>query len=120
MNPLPQLRIMIPMPVEDLTPSYIRHYVRAELETTVMDGFMHMYSDLLDDTDFYSYVLAHEARSKKSSHVPFMNEYDIKVLLSRLYRGHTGHVLDILKHQFRQRGFLVLIDEELHCWIYVG
>ena len=123
MNPIPQLRIMIPMPVEDLTPSYLRHYVRSSLQANVMDGFMYMYRDLLAEPDFYSYVVSREAVSNHTMNLvntPFMNEYDIKVLFSRLYRGHIGHGLNALIKQFRERGFVTMIDEELNCWIYVG
>lgn len=125
MNPLPQLRIMIPIPTVDVTPSYVRHFARTAIPEEAMNGFLYMYRDLMEDNDFYEYVISHDAMGNHAPMVipnttPFMNEYDIKTLFERLYRGHTGYALNALRRQLEERGFVSLVDEWMNCWVYVG
>jgi hypothetical protein len=82
------------------------------------------YATLLQDQDFYQYVISHDmigthAPSAEPNRVHAMGEDHIRTLFARIMTNDQDPIITLLREKAVQDGFVILMDDWDQSWIYI-
>ena len=105
-------------------PRYIR-MIRNVMVTSTEKGYFleEKYAELLEDETFTRYVInndatvGHTPMVNQTQTVPLLSEHEIKYLYEQLDKD-IG--MDCLKEKFEKDRFVVISDDWMNYWVYVG
>lgn len=105
-------------------PRYIR-MIRNVMVTSTEKGYCleEKYAELMENETFSSHVInndamvSHTPMVNQTQTVPLLSEHEIKYLYEQL---NTDKGMDCLKETFEKDGFVVIADDWMNYWIYVG